>query len=204
MKLDRQRPYYRPLGANRAAKCRKCFSFQELQISGSCCGEGDGQPRELHRVRTNPPKLYTKDTDFGLMIGGAISRKGGTDYWRCNRFLMPFYTMPPGNPDRNSVTRLCLWTTRPRRAGFFPGIEPSSTPDSAVKPIHLQAQSEILEPDYFLAVGKPHASKSHLTTWFSCSGVKSHPTKRTFAPASLTLLPVSLPSSNGDSRKTSR
>ena len=59
--------------------------------------------------------------------------------------------------------------------------------------------------DYLvLAVGKPQASKSHLTTWFSCSGVKSHPAKRIFAPASLTLLPVSLPSSNGESRKSTR
>ena len=63
-------------------------------------GRKEGQPRQLHRVRTNPPKLYTKDTDFGLMIGGQYRGKEGTDYWRCNLFLMPFYTMPPGNPDR--------------------------------------------------------------------------------------------------------
>jgi hypothetical protein len=119
MKLDRQRPYYRPLGANRAAKCRKCFSFQELQISGSCCGEGDGQPRELHRVRTNPPKLYTKDTDFGLMIAGQYRGKEGTDYWRCNRFRMPFDTMPPGTPTE-TLLRVCAFGRRDHGAlGFF-------------------------------------------------------------------------------------
>lgn len=63
-------------------------------------GKREGQPRLVHRVRTNPPKLYAKDTDFGVLIGGRYKGSEGTDYWRCNLFLMPFYTMPPGASDR--------------------------------------------------------------------------------------------------------
>jgi phthalate 4,5-dioxygenase oxygenase subunit len=63
-------------------------------------GRREGNPRLVHRVRTNPPKLFAKDTDFGLMIGGRYPGSGGSDYWRCNVFLMPFYTMPPGAPGR--------------------------------------------------------------------------------------------------------
>jgi len=59
-------------------------------------GKRDGNPRLVHRVRTNPPKLFAKDTDYGVMIGGKYRGKDGTDYWRYNNFLMPFYTMPPG------------------------------------------------------------------------------------------------------------
>ncbi len=60
----------------------------------------DGNPRLLHRVRTNPPKLFTRDTDFGVLIGGKYRGNEETDYWRCNLFLMPFYTMPPGQQAR--------------------------------------------------------------------------------------------------------
>ena len=63
-------------------------------------GRQEQDPRLVHRVRTNPPKLYTKDTDFGLMIGGQYRGKEGMDYWRCNLFFVPFYTMPPGTPTR--------------------------------------------------------------------------------------------------------
>ena len=63
-------------------------------------GRREGNPRLVHRVRTNPPKLFAKDTDFGVMIGGRYPGKGEADYWRCNVFLMPFYTMPPGAPGR--------------------------------------------------------------------------------------------------------
>jgi phenylpropionate dioxygenase-like ring-hydroxylating dioxygenase large terminal subunit len=59
-------------------------------------GRRDGNPRLVHRVRTNPPKLVAKDTDYGVVIGGKYSGSDGTDYWRYNNFLMPFYTMPPG------------------------------------------------------------------------------------------------------------
>lgn len=59
-------------------------------------GKRDGNPRLVHRVRTNPPKLVAKDTDYGVVIGGKYSGSDGTDYWRYNNFLMPFYTMPPG------------------------------------------------------------------------------------------------------------
>ena len=59
-------------------------------------GKREGDPRLVHRVRTNPPKLLAKDTDFGVMVGGRYKGKEGTDYWRYNLFLMPFYTMPPG------------------------------------------------------------------------------------------------------------
>jgi phenylpropionate dioxygenase-like ring-hydroxylating dioxygenase large terminal subunit len=59
-------------------------------------GKRDGNPRLVHRVRTNPPKLFAKDTDYGVMIGGKYRGSESTDYWRYNNFLMPFYTMPPG------------------------------------------------------------------------------------------------------------
>jgi len=63
-------------------------------------GKREGNPRLVHRVRNNPPKLFAKDTDFGVKIGGRYPGGGETDYWRCNVFLMPFYTMPPGAPGR--------------------------------------------------------------------------------------------------------
>jgi phenylpropionate dioxygenase-like ring-hydroxylating dioxygenase large terminal subunit len=63
-------------------------------------GERHGDARQVHRVRTNPPKLFTKDTDYGLMIGANYRGKEGSDYWRYNLFLLPFYTMPPGQPGR--------------------------------------------------------------------------------------------------------
>ena len=50
----------------------------------------------------------------------------------------------------------------------------------------------------------PQAWSTKFTTSFSCSGVNSHPEKMTFAPASLILLPNSLPSSKGESRETPR
>lgn len=56
----------------------------------------DRDARLMHRVRTNPPKLVAKDTDYGVLIGGKYRGREGTDYWRYNNFLMPFYTMPPG------------------------------------------------------------------------------------------------------------
>ena len=59
-------------------------------------GKRDGNPRLVHRVRTNPPKLVAKDTDYGVLIGGKYRGSEGQDYWRYNNFLMPFYTMPPG------------------------------------------------------------------------------------------------------------
>jgi len=63
-------------------------------------GKSQGDARQVHRVRSNPPKLFATDTDFGLMIGGKYRGKEGTDYWRCNLFFLPFYTMPPGQPWR--------------------------------------------------------------------------------------------------------
>ena len=63
-------------------------------------GRSQGDARQVHRVRTNPPKLFATDTDFGLMIGGKYRGKEGSDYWRCNLFFLPFYTMPPGQPWR--------------------------------------------------------------------------------------------------------
>ena len=59
-------------------------------------GKREGNPRLVHRVRTNPPKLFAKDTDYGVIIGGKYKGSEGLDYWRYNLFLMPFYTMPPG------------------------------------------------------------------------------------------------------------
>jgi phenylpropionate dioxygenase-like ring-hydroxylating dioxygenase large terminal subunit len=59
-------------------------------------GKREGNPRLVHRVRTNPPKLVAKDTDYGVLIAGKYRGSGDTDYWRYNNFLMPFYTMPPG------------------------------------------------------------------------------------------------------------
>ena len=63
-------------------------------------GRSQGDARQVHRIRTNPPKLFATDTDFGLMIGGKYRGKEGSDYWRYNLFFLPFYTMPPGQPWR--------------------------------------------------------------------------------------------------------
>ena len=65
-------------------------------INGRNRRKRDGDARLMHRVRTNPPKLVAKDTDYGVLIGGKYRGSDGTDYWRYNNFLMPFYTMPPG------------------------------------------------------------------------------------------------------------
>ena len=41
-------------------------------------GKRDGNPRLVHRVRTNPPKLVAKDTDYGVIIGGKYKGSDGT------------------------------------------------------------------------------------------------------------------------------
>ncbi len=55
-------------------------------------------PQRRFRTRDNPPRLFAKDTDYGVLVGGRYQGDGDEDYWRFNLFLLPFYTMPPSQP----------------------------------------------------------------------------------------------------------
>jgi phenylpropionate dioxygenase-like ring-hydroxylating dioxygenase large terminal subunit len=46
--------------------------------------------------RDKHPKLFVKNTDYGLLIGARRHTGEDKDYWRLNNFLMPFWTTPPG------------------------------------------------------------------------------------------------------------
>ena len=47
-------------------------------------------------TRDKHPKLFVKNTDYGLLIGARRHTGEARDYWRLNNFLMPFWTTPPG------------------------------------------------------------------------------------------------------------
>ncbi len=61
-------------------------------------GKRTNSPQMQFRTNDNPPQLFAKDTDYGVLIGGKYPGNEGEDYWRFNQFLLPFYTMPPGQP----------------------------------------------------------------------------------------------------------
>ena len=65
-------------------------------------GEQQEGAQQRFRTRDNPPKLFAKDTDYGVLVGGRYLGNEGTDYWRYNLFHMPFYTMPPGRSGQKS------------------------------------------------------------------------------------------------------
>ncbi len=52
-----------------------------------------------YRTKDNPPRLSAVDTDFGVMVGSCYPGAENEDYWRCNLFLAPFYSMPPGGAE---------------------------------------------------------------------------------------------------------
>jgi len=52
------------------------------------------------RTKDNPPILFAENTDYGVLVGGRYAGDAGEDYWRYNLFLMPFYSMPPGQPSQ--------------------------------------------------------------------------------------------------------
>jgi hypothetical protein len=51
------------------------------------------------RTKDNPPRLSAVDTDFGVIVGSCYPGEENEDYWRCNLFLAPFYSMPPGGAE---------------------------------------------------------------------------------------------------------
>jgi phthalate 4,5-dioxygenase len=53
-----------------------------------------------YRTKDNPPMLFAQNTDFGVIVGGRYAGDQGEDYWRYNLFLLPYYSMPPGDPGR--------------------------------------------------------------------------------------------------------
>jgi phenylpropionate dioxygenase-like ring-hydroxylating dioxygenase large terminal subunit len=58
----------------------------------------NGNAQQLGRLitRDKHPKLFVKNTDYGLLIGARRHTGEDKDYWRLNNFLMPFWTTPPG------------------------------------------------------------------------------------------------------------
>ena len=66
-------------------------------------GRRTNNPRLRFRTDSNPPKMQTQDTDFGLVIGAKYAGDDGANYWRFNLFYMPFYTAPPGQETQKSV-----------------------------------------------------------------------------------------------------
>jgi phthalate 4,5-dioxygenase len=49
------------------------------------------------------PEFRVVATDFGLLIGAKRRWQEGKDYWRITPFSLPFYTVIPGYPDRDSI-----------------------------------------------------------------------------------------------------
>ena len=66
-------------------------------------GRRTNNPRLRFRTDSNPPKMQTQDTDFGIVIGARYAGDDDANYWRFNLFYMPFYTAPPGQETQKSV-----------------------------------------------------------------------------------------------------
>jgi len=49
------------------------------------------------------PEFRVVATDFGLLIGAKRRWQEGKDYWRITPFSLPFYTVIPGFPERDSI-----------------------------------------------------------------------------------------------------
>jgi phthalate 4,5-dioxygenase oxygenase subunit len=49
-----------------------------------------------YRTRDNAPKLYTQDSDFGVIVAGKFEGDQQEDYWRMNFFYDPFSTSTAG------------------------------------------------------------------------------------------------------------
>lgn len=53
------------------------------------------------------PKVFSKETDYGLIVGAGRTIPDGRIYWRINQFWMPFYTSPP--PLRDSANFVVIF-----------------------------------------------------------------------------------------------
>jgi phthalate 4,5-dioxygenase len=49
------------------------------------------------------PQFRVVEQDFGLLIGAMRKWEENSDYWRVTPFSLPFYTVIPGFPDRDSI-----------------------------------------------------------------------------------------------------
>lgn len=49
------------------------------------------------------PEFRVEPTDFGLLIGAKRRWQEDKDYWRITPYSLPFYTVIPGLPDRDSI-----------------------------------------------------------------------------------------------------
>jgi phthalate 4,5-dioxygenase oxygenase subunit len=53
--------------------------------------------------RDKAPEFRVATTDFGLLIGAKRGWEASQDYWRVTPYSLPFYTVIPGFPDRDSI-----------------------------------------------------------------------------------------------------
>jgi phenylpropionate dioxygenase-like ring-hydroxylating dioxygenase large terminal subunit len=51
---------------------------------------------DRYRAGDRHPKFFSRDTDWGVLIGARHNTPEDKYYWRYNIFLMPFYSAPPG------------------------------------------------------------------------------------------------------------
>jgi hypothetical protein len=49
------------------------------------------------------PEFRVANTDFGCLIGAKRKWEDDRDYWRVTPYSLPFYTVIPGYPDRDSI-----------------------------------------------------------------------------------------------------
>ncbi|HTE85888.1 MAG TPA: Rieske 2Fe-2S domain-containing protein [Dehalococcoidia bacterium] len=49
------------------------------------------------------PEFRVANTDFGCLIGAKRKWEDNRDYWRVTPYSLPFYTVIPGYPDRDSI-----------------------------------------------------------------------------------------------------
>jgi hypothetical protein len=54
-----------------------------------------GQARLVHLDKH--PRMFAKQTEYGVAIGAGRTTEAGDVYWRINQFWMPFYTQPPSD-----------------------------------------------------------------------------------------------------------
>jgi len=52
------------------------------------------------------PCWHVKDTDYGFIAASQRRVEDDKSYWRLNQFLLPFYTMITGEPDKARMTRM--------------------------------------------------------------------------------------------------
>ncbi len=63
----------------------------------------------LYTVTDRHPHFEALDTDYGVLIGARRDAEADTYYWRLTQFLMPFYTMIPGQLDPDGTVGGHAW-----------------------------------------------------------------------------------------------